>query len=68
MKNRKLSEVDEQITAKVSSIDGAGMDGGVGDISAFGGGELKMRICAKAIGGTEVKLRGNVEVPCCNKL
>ena len=44
-----------QITAKVSSNDGAGMDGGVGDVSAFGGGELKMRICAEAIGGTGAK-------------
>ena len=37
----------EQITAKVSTLDGAGMDGGVGDVSSFGGGEFKMRICAK---------------------
>ena len=36
----------EQITAKVSTLDGAGMDGGVGGISSLGGGEFKMRICA----------------------
>ena len=37
----------EQITAKVSTLDGAGMDGGVGGMSSLGGGEFKMRICAK---------------------
>ena len=46
-----------KITAKISTLDGAGMDGGVGDISAFGGGEFKMRICTKVIEGTEAKVK-----------
>ena len=45
--------------ARVSSLDGAGMDGGFGSIGVFGGGEFKMEICAKAISGTRAKEGSN---------
>ena len=48
--------MNDQITARVSSLDGAGMDGGVGDVSAFGGGEFKMRIYTTEVGRPEAKV------------